>query len=332
MSSSTLDQNELPSITVAIPTLDRPSSLARAVRSVLDSAVSAGMRISLLIVDDGDLPKDFLNGLREATARAGCRFDYLRKDPEERGIHSSQILAIERAECDLLLFVEDDVEIDQSYLATMVEFFDKNPKVVGLGGIDTKLPRASARWSIFSKLFLMEGRGPGRLSSSGYGSTHRWKDQKKPFNSEILIGHNMAFRREKLQGIPRVWWLQGYSMGSDYYLAALARAKGQVIINPELRVAHHRDPASRPTWRTFARQQVVNHAHLLRFRGAGPARYVAFAWSVFGLWLRALLKGRVEERRGYVEGVWKAIRIRSAGAEHRSGRGTSDPSSKRRDR
>ena len=138
-----------------------------------------------------------------------------------------------------------------------------------------------------------------------------WIFAGTPFQTEFLYGCNMSFRREALRDMPECEWLQGYSLGFDFFMTGIAARYGPVLVDPALGVLHHQAPASRDSMDSVAQMQIVNHAHMLRLTGAGRWVTICFCWTWLGLYLGTSLQGAegAMRRRGYRRGLAQGWRI-----------------------
>ncbi|WP_221469239.1 glycosyltransferase family 2 protein [Cohnella nanjingensis] len=287
-------------VTLAICTRNRLDDLLRCIASVIRQAPD--FPVEVLLIDDGDMPEPLIASLRRELGHPPFRFAYRRK--QQPGLLLSRIEAVRLASCDYVLFVDDDAELEDGYLARLAETYDRHPDAAGIGGIDAAL-RGSFKWDLFTRLILYDSGRPGRLSPSGCGgSMTRWSAQSEPFPSEYVLGCNMSFRKSALAGLPHAEWLTGYSLGEDLYLAAWARRTGEIWIDPRLRVRHHHARTARDKEAAVAYTEVANHYHLLRWRGAAAWRFGALLWTSFGLLGRSLVKRSLRGKAsGYARGI-----------------------------
>jgi len=236
-------------------------------------------------------------------------FTYLRNAAQHGLIHG-RMTAIRNAISDVLLFLDDDVEIDPDYLRLLVKWYREHPETVGLGGVDTLTRMLPPVRRLLARLFFQDSGHPGRLSPSGFsGSMARWGSHREPFRTEFLSGCNMSFRREALRAVRHLPWLDGYSLGEDLYLSLVAAGHGPLWVDPGLRVRHHRSSASRMTDSFVSHSTVVNIYHLLQVRKAPRGSYVALAWTAVGLILKdAVRPSRWRLLPGYLMGLRMIVR------------------------
>lgn len=308
----------LRSLTIALCTLNREADLERCVQSIIAAnPPDDSVAIEVLVIDDGCLPEIFLRKLERAVSCDGRAFGYLR-NRAQHGLMQSRLTAIRNAVSDVLLFLDDDVEIDPDYLRLLVAWYREHPETAGVGGVDLLTRELPTIRRLFARLFLQDSGLPGRLSPSGFSrSMARWESQRFPFTTEFLSGCNMSFRREVLQGVTFLPWLEGYSLGEDLYLSLVAAERGPLWVNPALRVWHHRSPASRTSDRALSYVAVANPYHLLRLRKAGRWGYLALIWTTIGLILRDAVR---PSRWRLVPGYCRGLREIARGLASQSGK------------
>lgn len=296
-------------LSVVICTRNRPQELGLCLRSLsLQEEVDAGTGIEVLVVDDGELASQQLEEMA-AMLPPWMSFHYYRK--EVPGLFRSVRESLTLIRYPVVLFLDDDVELEPSYLCKLIRHYREKPELSGVGGVD-RLLTSSWLWRCYARFFLYSSGSPGKLSLSGYGgSMATWIATAVPFQTEFLYGCNMSFRREALRDLPECEWLQGYSLGFDFYMTGIAARHGLVLVDPALGVLHHQAPASRDSMDSVAKMQIVNHAHMLKLAGGGRGVQICFYWTWLGLYLGTFLQGQEGKvrRRGYRRGLAQGWRI-----------------------
>src|SRR5215210_4234589 len=160
---------------IVIPTRDRAAYLEVALASIAPQARVAGAEV--VVVDDGG------QGAVRAVAE---RFDarYL-SHARPRGLNAARNTGVAAAEGDLLMFVDDDVEVDAGWLGALLEAADRSPRHEVLGGpIHARLEGA--------RLPLCGREGPP-ITALDLGDRDR--------EAEFVWGANFAVRRPALERI-----------------------------------------------------------------------------------------------------------------------------------
>jgi GT2 family glycosyltransferase len=290
-------------LTVAICTRHRPRDLRRCVESLVRTQPPS-VPVEILVIDDGDSPLDPAE-LRALVLVHGYSFRCLH-NPGPHGLVHGRMLALREAAGDVVLFVDDDIEIEPHYLARLAEAYALHPEAAGIGGVDTLTHGKKPIARLYRRLFLLESGHPGRLSPSGFnGSMEYWLSATQPFPTEFLSGCNMSFRKSALRHVTPAPWLEGYSHGEDMVLSEEARRSGPLFIDPSLQVEHHRSPESRVPSVKTAYTTVRNTYFLLELRHSPWWSYPALFWTTFGLVLKDSLKPK---RWPLVPSYFRALR------------------------
>jgi glycosyltransferase involved in cell wall biosynthesis len=111
-----------PRATIAIPTRNRPRYLDVALASICPQAAAHGADV--LVVDDGPDAST-----RAVAARHGARYVAHNRP---RSINVARNTAIAATDAELLVFVDDDVEVRDGWLAALLRAADESPPEVGV--------------------------------------------------------------------------------------------------------------------------------------------------------------------------------------------------------
>jgi glycosyltransferase involved in cell wall biosynthesis len=126
------DSGELPMsqdlVSVVIPTRNRAPRVIRAVLSALDQT---HREIEVIVVDDGssDGTAEFLAEYRPPHGFQAVRV------VENRGRAAARNRGVERAEGDLVVFLDDDMELDRGFLHAHRHLHEMRKGVVGVGNV-----------------------------------------------------------------------------------------------------------------------------------------------------------------------------------------------------
>ncbi|MEO8398891.1 MAG: glycosyltransferase family 2 protein [Ignavibacteriaceae bacterium] len=287
-------------LSIVICTRNRPVNLRICIQSIARQNIKLKKNIEVIIIDDGELSDVFLNDSK--LILSDFKFKYVKK--EMPGLLLSRIKAISLAESDIILFVDDDVELDENYLEILEKTYFENTDAAGVSGIDILMDKPNLPAKLYHQIFFLKSNSPGKLSLTGYGdSMQYWSCRSKNFYSEFLSGCNMSFKRKALLNVQPLSWLNNYSLGEDVYLSYAAGLYGNLIINPNLKVKHHQSPIARDKIGIVAFNDVVNHHQLLKIKKEKKWKLILQGWTVFGILLKSLCMFKFKEIKGYLRGV-----------------------------
>jgi GT2 family glycosyltransferase len=297
---------------VIIPSKNRPADLQRAVRSVLDQ--TAGPR-SLIIVDqspDEESRRRVEAELSEATARNGLiwKLKYIH-DTTISGLAMARNRAMKVADCDVWLFLDDDVVLEADFIEQLLAVYRNCTDVEGVSGIITNYPRPRLVHRIWGALFV---RGPFHDERQPiYWHADQLRDSR-PISVHRFGGGLMSFRADAIRGKLFDENLQGVSDGEDVDFCAQLGPDAKLLIAPRARLEHRHSPASR-LHDHWLRRSVRGNIFLYRKNwNNGTFNRLCYSWLVLGYFLvavvasvrrlsldpcRALRTGQEEARRAF---------------------------------
>lgn len=303
-----------PSVSVIVPTLNRPLELARCLDSVLAQTVRPDQ---VVVVDDGTSDVDSIRG---RFAGSGVRFDYVKK--RIKGLCRSRNEGLAVAVGEIIVFLDDDTELFPEYVEGFLEVFaaDVERRVGGVSGWVARVrdgvplsneTKRSAEWWLLRFFLLTPGRG-GRMLPSGFRASLMNPEGHEPV--DFLQGGNMALRREVFdefhfdEALDRTG---GYSLGEDVLFSYAVGRKWKLVAVGRSRMLHHHAPGGRPPTRSMAQMRVLNQHRFLRdVMGGTPLRWLAFSWALVGLvtvplllGLRTRRSGQFDAARGTLDGI-----------------------------
>jgi GT2 family glycosyltransferase len=258
-----------PSASIVVPTRARLDYLEAALASIAPQAGSAGAE--LIVVDDA--------GPSEAAHELAARFDaHYQPHPSPLGLNVARNTGVERSHGELVVFVDDDVEVCDGWLAALLTAAREHPDVeVFTGPIHPRLEGSPPRSC---------GREGSPITSLDLGAQDTL--------TRFAWGANMAIRRGALErvgpfdvslehGGDEQEWQERLARSAPAHTAASGVAEsggGRRSGEPVLYVAgaalHHRrnaaDARLRPLCRgAFARGQAARRFDSWRDRTGGEA-------------------------------------------------------------
>ncbi len=288
------------SLSVVICTRNRPDDLKRCLLSISKQNICDKKNIEVVIIDDGLLSDSALREFK--TLLSGFNFAYVKK--ENPGLFLSRIMAVSLAKSDLILFLDDDVEVEENYFDELIKTYAENRGIVAVSGVDLLLNKPNVIVWLYHKIFLLKAYNPGELSITGYGeSMQYWNGHQQIFSTEFLSGCNMSFRKEVIAGLQPVDWLDHYSLGEDVYLSYVASLKGEMIINPKLKVKHHQSKAARDKLEEVAFNEIVNHHYLLKIKNEKKSKQILHLWTILGILFKSTVMLDFRKIKGYMKGL-----------------------------
>lgn len=285
-----------PRMSVIIATKGRPDDL----RETLASVSRLDPPPHELLVVDGDPDRS-----AEPVARDTPSATYLHTPPgltlqRNRGVHA--------AGGDVVVFLDDDVDVDADLLARLAAAY-ADPGVVGATGcvIEGDPRRFGNKRSRVRRLLF---RGPdGTFTSFGYPV--RLQDVDSERDVELMQGCLMSARRVSAEAVGFDELLPGYGLAEDEDFSYRLSRTGRVRYVPGAVVRHKNTGMTSSAVRGFNRDVVVNRAYLFRKNFARtPTARAGFCALVALLLAHRVVNREWDGVRGLLEGSAQAWRAR----------------------
>ena len=227
-----------------IATVGRPELL----RVCLDSLLKQTVPVSEVVVvhcgDDAET-HEVTNDPRWIEAGMNVRYFH----HAERNCAQQRNFAIQRANYDNLLLIDDDVEVDPHWVEELFKPIWTDPNVGATMGRLINQPMATPTffWRIYRRILHGRSRGfePGRLVGAalpnGFPTT-----AQEPIPCEWIGGGASALRREAFESVGGfASFFTGSSPGEDLDLGYRLSRKWKVLYVPSATCIHHQAPAGR---------------------------------------------------------------------------------------
>jgi len=300
-----------PAVSVILPTRNRARLLARTLESLSRQTLSSG-RFEIIVVDNGST-----DGTAEVVHAAGVllpQLHYLRT--EEPGLHVARHAGLRAAQSDVLLFGDDDIRAEPTWVEGIAQCFSDRRVGVAGGRCLPDFEAPPPDWIDSLWTAMDGGRVLGAYSLVDLGDTRR----EVPHT--LLYGCNYAVRRSLAiefggfhpDSLPEALWrLRGD--GETGLSKKIVESGHKAVYEPAATVHHFvsRERMS-PTYlerRAFA-QGISDSYAALRYGGPLTVRYAsALRARVRAAW-RASRIADAEARRvlqAQARGYWDGLRF-----------------------
>lgn len=256
---------------LVICTKDRPDEVRRCLDTVLPQT---RLPDRVLVVDSSDSPAT--QHVVRTFVDAIPRVDYVRS---EAGLTRQRNVALDAlaAETDVVHFVDDDTLLDEDYLASILDVFERRPEAVGVGGRISNLPEHSPR--LYRRLLLTDSSRQGALLPSGKNILCFNGSSVRPV--DWLSGCCMSYRRSKLRGLRFDEMRGGNGIGEDVDFSARAARVGPLLWTPHAVLEHRQSQVNRYDAYQAARRGQRSRWKLAR-DGVGEVRQPAVLLAALG--------------------------------------------------
>jgi glycosyltransferase involved in cell wall biosynthesis len=277
-----------PRFSVVVPTLGRPGPL----RTTLESVLACDPAPDEVVVVDADPEKSGIAVAEELGVRGLAG---------ERGMTRQRNLGLDAATGDVVVFLDDDVEVESGLFAGLARTY-ADPEIVGATGriIEPDLARVGAPGSFVRRLLV--GAAEGKFTPAGYPRYLSRLD--RPADIEFMQGCFMTARRELAADVRFDDALGGYALAEDEDFAFRLSRHGKIRYEPDLRIFHKKLGFSSQDSREFGKLVIRNRSYLFRKNFPQTRR----ARAQFALLVVVLVAHRIVNREwrgalGLVEGA-----------------------------
>ena len=283
------------SVSVIIPTKNRPSDLLIAFRSLLRQTVPP---TQIAIVDQSSNDAAIGSLRSELGGIDGVHLDYV-YDPSLSGAAAARNRAMDLATGDIWLFLDDDVDLELDFIQRLLEAYEKLPHAAGLSGIITNytvpsmLPRL---WTaIFARGPFYDERQPIYWGCEGLRNSD--PIEVKNFTSAL-----MSFRQSVVRDVRFDPNYPG-ALAEDVDFCLQLPAETRMFIVPQARLAHNRSPVNRINSHWLRGQAESSHYLYERHLKRALRSRICFGWLKVGY---AIALVATCARRRSLEG-WRAL-------------------------
>ncbi len=291
------------STSVIICTCNRPKDLVTTLDTI---AKQTEQPDEIIIVDSSDISVQnydtFTKVFNEATFK-NTKLIYDHTTTKSSTFQRNE--GIKCASTDILHFLDDDVILEKDYLAQMNKKFHDYPTYAGGMGSVTNIPkkRLNALYLLRRVFLLQRIHASGNFTLSGF-PTHPYG--KRTFLTvEALGGCCMSYRSNALKKHRFDEKLTQYAYMEDCDLSYRVSREAPLFYNPTARMKHMQSPENRKKAVDIKAVLMQNYIYLFfkNFYPKNKLKIIPFCWSIFGLFLEALIFRRFDIIKGYIKGI-----------------------------
>lgn len=262
-------------VSAIVPTIGRPRSLERLLNSLAQQSYS----IDEVVVADGSTDDSTARVLADPRwAKAAKVLRTVRVQPPHAVRQREAAIAISTGE--LLLFLDDDVELQPNCLAEMLRALQGHAEAVAVMADfnNQQWATPTRAWRVYLRFVhgLTSGAWQGRL----IGPLLRYGFNPVPTETRRCdwfgAGNSLVCRGafERAGGFSD-FFLRRSTMNEDVDLSIRVASQGHILFCPSAKLGHFHDPGGRVSPGQAAEDDLFNRFHILH-RSAGRSRWVAF--------------------------------------------------------
>lgn len=254
-----------PRISVVTPTLRRPAD----VRDLLASLAQQTTLPLEIVIVDGAPPVD--SATEQIVAAMAPRLPFRCRYVRHSGGTAVQRNAgIDRANGELIAFIDDDIRLEPDFFAAMLAVFDRDEerRVGGVVGYRTNQhfePASAERWRWYRRLRLLKTFQPGRYDfACGYPIN---ANMQPPFQGvrdvDFMTTSCAMWRREVMDaGLRFDPFFRDYGMLEDAHFSLIAGRTWRLVQCGDARCQHLHSASGRTDPRTIGTKCVVNYYYV----------------------------------------------------------------------
>lgn len=306
-----MSRPDFSSLSVIIPTKDRPVCLERAVTLLLAQSVLPSQLIIVdqSVTDDSRRRVEALFAAASSAVRHVVRLCYLH-EPTIPGAAVARNRGMEATNGQVWLFLDDDMEPEPTFIEELLTVYAHSPSVGGVSGIITNYPKPSLVFRIWSRLFLQGPFHDERQPIYWNADRLRHSDPIPVFKFGSGL---MSFRAEVVRGLRFDEALRGLPPGEDIDFCARLGPDIKLVIAPRARIAHQPSSTGRSQdyWiKDYAQGKLyVYHRNWQR----GLRNRICCLWFEIGCGLAAALasarRGSLKPWHAFLTGVREAASL-----------------------
>jgi len=229
-------------VSVVIPTYFRPDDLAELFDSLLTQTIKP---LEVIVIDD--TPADMIEVVCEIYK---VRFESVRstliyiRNPRERSIAIARNVGAEKAQGEIIIFLDSDVILYPDYIAKIMEVFRKYSNALGVQGwnVNAKKIRTHPLIKAIQTFFRLQHYVKDSCKFTEYPNM-----LTKTINCEYLHGSNFAVKRDILTEFKFDDTLKKYSYMEDLLFSHSVYQKFTTVlyITPNAKCIHKRSKEGR---------------------------------------------------------------------------------------
>jgi len=293
-------------ISVIIPTKNRKEDLLTTLRSIIQQTHGPE---EVIIIDQSeeDCKEDILGLFKTARDKPDLTYVW---DKSISGLTEARAKGFKESRGEVVFFIDDDITLEKDCIKNLVQTYQANPHLGGIGGVDTSWKDKSLFWLLVGSLFSC---GPFALRKGGWFFTgwipHYFHNRlTAPYPSRWLLGGLMSFRRQVVEDIGFDEQLAGHGFADGKDLTFRASERYSLALDPTVKCYHRGGTVALYNLKQDHEKRVSGEWYFFRKNiDNTPLNTLFFIWRMFGSLLVALLEsihyGSLDPLRGFWTGT-----------------------------
>lgn len=290
---------------VVIPTYNREKDLKECLNSVLKQTIFPS---EILIIDDGDLPEEFIQKTKSNFERRGINFIYYKKDhkKEPRGLSESKNIAVNLVNNEIFFILDDDLILENDFFEEIIKVWQENKddNLIGVGGIIKNNRKKGKLEKIYNQIFGLTSYYKWDINNVGF---QVWDEGIiKREKGYYAHGGVCSYKRslvKKLGGFTT--FSGGRTALEDVDFCLRAKNKGYYfIVEQKAKVFHNHKSTKKESEFLMGLKESYNRKIIFKNNCQKSFKnYLWFYWANFGWILRQFLAGHFLKGAGMIKGL-----------------------------
>ena len=276
-------------VSIIIPTYNRVNELDDALNSVLAQTV---LPLEVIIVDDsdGDCVQQFAKEKTNVFSQKGISLKFIRNF-RQRSLTIARNIGIDSANGDIIMFLDDDVILENSYVLEILKVFQNFPDALGVQGFISNYPVLSKIRNAFNVFFFLphQEKNMARVLPSWNNSYPSQLDSI--IHCEWLSGSNHCLKRDIFKEFRYDEKLKRYCFKEDMDLSfrIFKKYPQSLFMTPFARLQHKHSPVGRmPGKNMILMEYCYNFYFFYKNINQTFFNILIFYWSIIGYFVVAI--------------------------------------------
>jgi GT2 family glycosyltransferase len=261
-----------------------------------------------ILIIDGSTNKETETILKE---NAFKNLKYIKVDASHRGLTKQRNFGIKEVSpaSEIICFLDDDVILEPDYFEAVLDAFDSDENVVGVGGValnenrwllkdsntnynkvdyyefDNYVIKESLRNKVRNIVGLQSPNNPGIMPDFSHGRTYSYPLTGKNYEVDLLVGMSFSFRRIVFNSIKFSAFFEGYGLYEDADFSLRALKFGKNIISTKARLNHYHNQSGRPNKYSYGKMVLRNGWYVWRVKYPNPTFKARLKWHATAILL-----------------------------------------------
>jgi GT2 family glycosyltransferase len=284
---------------IIIPTYNRADDLKCCLDSII---IQTKIPNEIIIIDDSDneIVEQCLNNYQKEMHNQNILLKYIR-NYKERSLTIARNIGIENSSGDIILFLDDDIILEENYLEELLKTYQNFPEVMGIQGKITNFYRPGAITGLYNRLFLLDqiSKYNGSVMPSVFGIYPSLTEKNEVF-CEWLSGCNQSYKKDVFKTFRFDENLRKYSYKEDmdFSYRILKEMPDSLLFTPYARCIHNVSPASRiPKEEKIFMEMVYSVYLFYKIIKQSRRNKILFIWSRIGYFMKNIAESVAKKPR-----------------------------------